>query len=180
VTYDKSKMTRQLQSPSVPDFPSSRWNPPKFHSFPSALSDLNFCFQIGRLLPLISRAVVSACMPDIPHADADYNVVQNNGHGAAQVIPHAHFHVIPRYPFDYTPPNSKLQQEAETRKGGWKRKVPEGIAATKILFGRGMRHYRDDEDAEELVRVMRERVKVEWEREFGREELEGGGGRGKL
>lgn len=140
-------------------------------------------------------------MPNIPHADADYNVVQNNGPGAAQVIPHAHFHVIPRYPFDYVPPPistalsmGMAQSRSETgrtedqrdgyeytrreqrRKSGGeytgfgtvKASVPEGMEATKILFGRGQRHYRDDEEAEGLVRVMRERVALEWDQEFGR------------
>lgn len=131
--------------------------------------------QIGRILPLLSRAVISVCMPDIPHAEADYNVVQNNGPGAAQVIPHAHFHVIPRYPFDYTPPKQKLQQASERKArsksgGDWKtpRGMPEGMEATKILFGRGQRHYRDDEDADDLVKVMREKVRNEWEKEFGK------------
>ena len=115
-------------------------------------------------------------MPDIPHAEADYNVVQNNGPGAAQVIPHAHFHVIPRYPFDYTPPTTLHQQTVRRKKSGgdWKtpRSVPEGMEATKILFGRGQRHYRDDQDAEELVKVMRGCVRVQWEREFGKAEDE--------
>jgi hypothetical protein len=44
--------------------------------------------QIGRILPLVSRAVCRATMPEIDHADVDYNVVQNNGPGAAQVVPH--------------------------------------------------------------------------------------------
>jgi hypothetical protein len=44
--------------------------------------------QIGRILPLLSRAITRATMPDIPHAEVDYNVVQNNGPGAAQVVPH--------------------------------------------------------------------------------------------
>ena len=144
--------------------------------------------QIGRLLPLISRAVISACMPDVPHAEADYNVVQNNGPGAAQVIPHAHFHVIPRYPFDYTPPKVTLHQASERKAsrrksgGDWKtpKGVPEGMEATKILFGRGQRHYRDDEDAEDLVKVMRDQVRLEWEKEFGKAEEQDSvvGGRG--
>ena len=46
--------------------------------------------------------------------------------------------------------------------------MPEGMEATKILFGRGQRHYRDDEDAEDLVKVMRENVRNEWEKEFGK------------
>lgn len=129
-------------------------------------------------------------MPDIPHAEVDYNIVQNNGPGAAQVVPHAHFHIVPRYPFDYVPPSTaeltRTLEEAERgvgvgeRRGAelgnnaWskadarkKAELPEGLEATRILFGRGQRHYRDEEDAEVLIRMMRERVRVEWEREFG-------------
>lgn len=48
----------------------------------------NISLQMGRILPLLSRAVCRATMPDIPHAEVDYNLVQNNGPGAAQVVPH--------------------------------------------------------------------------------------------
>ncbi|RMD41116.1 hypothetical protein DV735_g3977, partial [Chaetothyriales sp. CBS 134920] len=57
--------------------------------------------EIGAILPLLSRALVHALTPDIAPEQADYNIVQNNGPGAAQVVPHTHFHFIPRYPFDY-------------------------------------------------------------------------------
>ena len=109
-------------------------------------------------------------MPDIPHAEADYNVVQNNGPGAAQVVPHTHFHIIPRYPFEssYTP-YTKDTPNTEERV---RKPPPQGIQATAILFGRGQRHYRDDEDAEGLVREMRGRIAEEWRREFGGERSE--------
>lgn len=41
------------------------------------------------------------------------------------------------------------------------------MKATAILFGRGQRHYRDDDDAVGLVEVMRRRVAEEWRAEFG-------------
>jgi histidine triad (HIT) family protein len=46
---------------------------------------------IGRVLPRICRAVkkVTGC--------AGYNVLQNNGSIAHQVVMHVHFHVIPKY-----------------------------------------------------------------------------------
>lgn len=44
---------------------------------------------IGRVLPRICRAVCAAVCA------SDYNVLQNNGRGAHQVVDHVHFHIIP-------------------------------------------------------------------------------------
>ncbi|RMZ78927.1 hypothetical protein DV737_g3687, partial [Chaetothyriales sp. CBS 132003] len=119
--------------------------------------------EMGAILPLLSRALIRALTPDIAPEEADYNIVQNNGPGAAQVVPHTHFHFIPRYPFEYrvVDPHPIL--------------LGHGLdEATKILFGRGQRHYRDEEDSERLVDVIRRCVKVEWEREFGSAPDDGG------
>lgn len=45
---------------------------------------------IGRVLPRICRAVMRAT------GCSDYNVLQNNGVAAHQVVMHVHFHVIPK------------------------------------------------------------------------------------
>jgi len=47
---------------------------------------------IGRALPRISRAVLSAT------GATAFNILQNNGAAAHQEVPHVHFHIIPRYP----------------------------------------------------------------------------------
>ncbi|KAL2421689.1 hypothetical protein ABEF95_002274 [Exophiala dermatitidis] len=125
--------------------------------------------EIGRVLPLLARAVMRAVMPDIPHQDADYNIVQNNGPGAAQVVPHVHFHIVPRPPFNYV--YSDLQQsQGQSGRGGRQyppSRQPEGRQRAAILFGRGQREDLDYEDAEVLVQRMRRCVREEWEMTFG-------------
>jgi histidine triad (HIT) family protein len=45
---------------------------------------------LGRVLPRICRAVMAAT------GVREYNVLENNGGGAHQVVPHVHFHIIPK------------------------------------------------------------------------------------
>lgn len=57
----------------------------KLHEIPSAqLAD------VGAELSRVARAVVAAT------GTADYNVLQNNGEAAHQVVKHVHFHIIPK------------------------------------------------------------------------------------
>lgn len=47
--------------------------------------------HLGSLMPRLARAVVAA-------ADADgFNIHQTNGACSGQVVPHVHFHIIPRH-----------------------------------------------------------------------------------
>jgi len=48
--------------------------------------------RVGSVLPRISKAVTTAC------DTKDYNIMQNNGKQAGQVVFHVHYHIIPRYP----------------------------------------------------------------------------------
>ncbi len=47
---------------------------------------------VGRVLPRIARA-----LKKVTGAES-YNILQNNGEPAGQVVPHVHFHIIPRFP----------------------------------------------------------------------------------
>lgn len=55
------------------------------------LSD-DACAAIGRALPRICRAVLKVT------GAAAYNILQNNGAAAHQVVMHVHFHIIPKQP----------------------------------------------------------------------------------
>lgn len=78
----------------------------------------------------------------------DWNVVQNNGAAAAQIVPHMHYHVIPR-------PEIRAQ-------GKWSEKF--------TMFGRGQRSDLDPEDGEKLAEQVREEVRKVLSEE---EELDG-------
>ena len=69
-------------------------------------------------LAALARAVKKLVLAVQQAVDADgINVVQNNGRAAEQIVPHVHFHVIPRFDGDgYELPHSKKsygQGEAE-------------------------------------------------------------------
>ncbi|KAF2869812.1 HIT-like domain-containing protein [Massariosphaeria phaeospora] len=89
--------------------------------------------SVGFWLPVLARVVKRVA------GTTDYNIVQNNGARAAQVVPHVHFHIIPR---------------PET--------MPEIKNKSWTMFGRGQRDELDDEMgakmAAEMRRVLREEV----------------------
>ena len=70
---------------------------------------------IGRVLPRIARAVLSAT------GATEYNVLQNNGPGAHQAVFHVHFHIIPK-----TSPETGLGV-------GWPAKSIDHEAAARLL-----------------------------------------------
>ncbi|KAL0472113.1 HIT-like domain-containing protein [Neurospora intermedia] len=99
--------------------------------------------ELGRYLRTLSEAVTRAT------GIKDWNVVQNNGSAAAQVVEHMHFHIIPR-------PGLR---EAER--------------FTSTMFGRGKREDLDEDEGEELARRVRGFV-TEVVREEEEEEKERG------
>ncbi|KAL1870230.1 hypothetical protein Daus18300_005295 [Diaporthe australafricana] len=86
--------------------------------------------ELGYYLRVLSAALSKATGVD------DWNVVQNNGAAAAQVVPHMHYHIIPR-------PEIRAQ-------GRWSEKF--------TMFGRGQRSDLDAEDGEQLAETVRAEV----------------------
>ncbi|KAK0627564.1 HIT-like domain-containing protein [Immersiella caudata] len=95
--------------------------------------------ELGYYLRILSAAVARAT--DVK----DWNVVQNNGMAAAQVVEHMHFHVIPR-------PGMRVKERF-----------------TSTMFGRGQREDLEEDEGAELAGMIRECVgevlKEEGERE---------------
>jgi diadenosine tetraphosphate (Ap4A) HIT family hydrolase len=87
---------------------------------------------LGEQVRVLSAAVARATGVD------DWNVVQNNGAAAAQVVPHMHYHIIPR---------------PELRATG-------RLSDSFTMFGRGQREELDDEEAEVLAAEVRRQVAV--------------------
>ncbi|KAJ2902657.1 hypothetical protein MKZ38_000242 [Zalerion maritima] len=83
--------------------------------------------EMGRYQRLLSKALCRATGVE------DWNIVQNNGAAAAQVVDHAHFHLIPR---------------PEIREQGRR-------ADSFTMFGRGQREDLDEEEAMELAEEVR-------------------------
>ncbi|KAH7310548.1 HIT-like domain-containing protein, partial [Stachybotrys elegans] len=88
--------------------------------------------ELGAYLRLLSRALVRAT------GVADWNIVQNNGAAAAQVVPHMHFHLIPR---------PDIRARGRTRE-------------SFTMFGRGTREELDDDEAEELAAELRRQIAI--------------------
>ncbi|KAM5354510.1 hypothetical protein ACJ41O_001157 [Fusarium nematophilum] len=88
--------------------------------------------HLGRHLRVLSKATARATGVE------DWNVVQNNGAAAAQVVPHMHFHIIPR---------------PEIRASG-------RFSESFTMFGRGVREELDDDEAAQLAEELRQSVAV--------------------
>lgn len=99
---------------------------------------------LGEWLPVVSRALCTVTGIE------DWNVVQNNGERAAQVVPHIHFHLIPRYQEGREEVNRNGRTDWGTLKS-WK------------MFGRGSREDLDDEEGKLLAKKLRDAIREEVE-----------------
>jgi diadenosine tetraphosphate (Ap4A) HIT family hydrolase len=86
--------------------------------------------RLGAAVRVLSEALRRATGVD------DWNIVQNNGAAAAQVVPHMHYHLIPR---------------PEIRASG-------RFSESFTMFGRGKREELDDDEAEKLATEIRRQV----------------------
>ncbi|CAB5360841.1 HIT-like protein [Rhizophagus irregularis] len=73
---------------------------PKTHISRLTLASPSIMSSLGSVLPQISNAVIQGV------GTKDFNILQNNGQIAGQVVFHLHFHIIPRF------------KEVESRSGG--------------------------------------------------------------
>ncbi|KAK4909980.1 hypothetical protein LTR28_000096, partial [Elasticomyces elasticus] len=102
---------------------------------------------LGFWLPVLSRVLLrtfssSSSSDDTAAADEhdleDWNIVQNNGARAAQVVPHVHFHLIPRH-----------KEGSRSSRGAAKEDV--GLLRSWKMFGRGSRTELDEDEGAELA-----------------------------
>ena len=105
--------------------------------------------DLGVHLRLLSRALVRAT--GVP----DWNVVQNNGAAAAQVVGHVHYHLIPR---------PELRGGGGGANGG-------PFRQSFTMFGRGVREELDDDEGARLAARLRECLAEVLEEEAGRGRL---------
>ncbi|KAF2151955.1 zinc-binding protein of the histidine triad [Myriangium duriaei CBS 260.36] len=126
--------------PPKPTSPSARSPSLWRRSFPHEGTSPSHA--MGFWMPLLSRALSKALEFE------DWNVVQNNGIRAAQVVGHVHFHFIPRYPDD---------RKARTGDG----KIDVGMLKSWRMFGRGAREDLDDDEGKEIAALIRQKLEKE-------------------
>ncbi|KAK9378057.1 HIT-like domain-containing protein [Kockiozyma suomiensis] len=97
--------------------------------------------DIGPLLSLLARALGS-CF-DVK----DYNIVQNNGPAAGQLVPHVHFHIVARSPLSTTSSNPLSNLSIGSLK--------DRAAYSSLIFARGDRSDLDPDFAQQSTAALR-------------------------
>jgi len=139
------KLSDLSGSTHIEDFAPKLWQSP-IESFKSAEKMYDegpiAAHALGYWLPILSHALRSALDFD------DWNVVQNNGALAAQVVEHVHFHLIPRY---------KPGRQEAGRNGA----VDVGMLKSWRMFGKGSREDLDDDDGQKIAESIRQHLRLE-------------------
>ncbi|KAK4989000.1 hypothetical protein LTR50_003596 [Elasticomyces elasticus] len=125
----------------------------------STVSTAEAC-ALGFWLPVLSRVLLRTFSPSsssssgdtagaaAEHDLEDWNIVQNNGARAAQVVPHVHFHLIPRH-----------KEGSRSSRGAAKEDV--GLLRSWKMFGRGSRTELDEDEGAELAAEVRRNLEDE-------------------
>jgi diadenosine tetraphosphate (Ap4A) HIT family hydrolase len=98
--------------------------------------------ELGRWLSKITKVLAEELKAD------SYNIIQNNGHSAGQVVDHVHFHVVIRQGGEKIPVDE-----------GWPEKLRQRLSYSALVFGRGVREDLDAEWTNHIVPRLRSRIK---------------------
>ncbi|KAK9454980.1 HIT-like domain-containing protein [Dipodascopsis uninucleata] len=118
-----------------------RKHSPKLSDFDLAGAELS---QLGEHLALLAQAVCNVFKVD------DYNIIQNNGAAAGQVVPHVHFHIVARRSESTINTDSQLGYPASSEST-----FGNQIQKSALIFGKGPRHDLDDDDAKQKRQALR-------------------------
>lgn len=118
-----------------------------YHKLDNMWNDPESSAELGKWLALIAKVLVEELKAD------SYNVVQNNGHAAGQVVDHVHFHLVIRESGEKIPVDES-----------WPDKLRQRLSYSALVFGRGMREDLDIDWTKEIVPRLRSRVKKLQER----------------
>ncbi|KAK9238674.1 HIT-like domain-containing protein [Lipomyces kononenkoae] len=122
----------------ISDFPTSST------TTAAAAADVNH--DLGELLALLGRALRHS-FRDV----TDFNIVQNNGPAAGQIVSHVHFHIIAR------PTPDSITTTADSRQSSSKLASPR-LQYASLIYGKGARSDLDPDFARKTCDVLRRYV----------------------
>lgn len=97
--------------------------------------------ELGRWLAKISKVLVEELKA------TSYNIIQNNGPAAGQVVNHVHFHLVIR-----------KSDEKILISQGIPEKLKQRLSYSALVFGRGFREDLDPDWTEDIIPRLRKRV----------------------